>query len=177
MVKKAAPPPADQSASRAFASYCCELLGSAGPCTARRMFGGWGISTDGLTIAIIADLGDGERLWLKADEQTVATFEAAGCQRFVYMAKARPMSMSYYSAPEDAMDSPGAMHPWALSALESALKARKPSVKRSLHATKSKVTGKRPTGQRASPAASRASAAVVPRKASAASSRRRSGDD
>ena len=38
-----------------FALYCCELLSSAGPCTAKRMFGGWGISTDGLTIAIIAD--------------------------------------------------------------------------------------------------------------------------
>ena len=29
---------------------------------ARRMFGGWGISTDGLTLAIIADLGAGEAL-------------------------------------------------------------------------------------------------------------------
>ncbi|MCJ7800064.1 MAG: competence protein TfoX, partial [Polaromonas sp.] len=28
------------------------------------MFGGYGISTDGLTLGILADLGQGEALWL-----------------------------------------------------------------------------------------------------------------
>jgi DNA transformation protein len=56
------------NATSDFAVYCCEILSSAGPCTARRMFGGWGISTDGLTIAIIANLGGGEKLWLKSDD-------------------------------------------------------------------------------------------------------------
>ena len=46
------------NADRDFADYCCELLQSAGPCTAKRMFGGWGISVDRLTFALIADLGD-----------------------------------------------------------------------------------------------------------------------
>ena len=141
--------PAAPGASRAFADYCCELLGSVGPCTAKRMFGGWGISTDGLTIAIIADLGGGERLWLKADEISRLRFEAAGCERFVYTAKARPMSMNYYSAPEEAMDAPGAMHLWALSALESALKARQPSVKRALSAIDLKVKKPPPGARRA----------------------------
>ena len=49
-----------------FAQYCCELLASAGPCRARRMFGGWGISVEDLSIAILADLGEGDTLWLKA---------------------------------------------------------------------------------------------------------------
>ena len=49
-----------------FAQYCCELLDSTGPCIAKRMFGGWGISTGGLTLAIVADLRAGETLWLKA---------------------------------------------------------------------------------------------------------------
>ncbi len=103
------------------------------------MFGGWGIATDGLTLAIIADLGEGERLYLKADDETRARFEAAGCQRFVYAAKGKPMAMNYYTAPEEAMDAAHAMAPWARLALESALKARKPSVKRSPSAAKSKV--------------------------------------
>ena len=51
-----------------FATYCCDLLAAAGHCVAKRMFGGYGISTDGLTLAIVADLGGGETLWLKADE-------------------------------------------------------------------------------------------------------------
>ena len=60
---------------RDFADHCLELLAAVGPCVARRMFGGWGISTDGLTLAIIADLGEGERLYLKADDDTRAHLE------------------------------------------------------------------------------------------------------
>ncbi|MBE2262781.1 MAG: TfoX/Sxy family protein [Burkholderiaceae bacterium] len=179
MTKTPSPKPSPAAAaSRDFATYCCELLGTVGPCSARRMFGGWGISTDGLTIAIIADLGDGERLWLKADAQTAALFETAGCQRFVYRAKGKPMSLSYYSAPEDAMDGPGAMHPWALPALESALKARKLSVKRDLSASLSEAKGDKASGSRATPPASAAKARQLARKAtpSNASSRKKSAD-
>ena len=81
---------------------------------------------DGLTLAIVADLGGGEILWLKADDDSRAQFEAAGCQRFVYHAKGKAMGMNYYSAPEEAMESPQQMAPWARLALEAALRARKP---------------------------------------------------
>ena len=50
-----------------FANYCCDLLASVGRCMAKRMFGGIGISTDGLTNTILCDScgpGDGEKLWL-----------------------------------------------------------------------------------------------------------------
>lgn len=110
--------------SRDFASYCCDLLNSAGPCVAKRMFGGFGISTDGLTIAILADLGDGEKLWLKGDDATRSRYVAAGCAIFTYPMKGVPRSMNYYSAPEEAMDSPDAMRPWAALALECAVRAR-----------------------------------------------------
>ncbi len=111
-----------------FAQYCCELLSSAGPCTSKRMFGGWGISTDGLTIAIIADLGDGEKLWLKASEDDIPQWEAAGCQRFTYAStkdgETVSRGMNYYSAPEEAMDAPHAMAPWARLALQAAVSAK-----------------------------------------------------
>lgn len=114
-----------------FAQYCCELLASLGPCIAKRMFGGYGISTDGLTLAIVADLGCGEKLWLKASEDTRAQWEAAGCTRFTYTSTkdGQPVArgMNYYSAPEDAMDSPHAMAPWARLALDAALAARAPA--------------------------------------------------
>ena len=118
------------SHNRDFADYCCELLASAGPCKAKRMFGGWGISIDGLTIAIVTDLGSGDKLWLKADDETRGRFEAVGCARFAYGMRhgkdgaTVERSMNYYSAPEDAMDAPHAMAPWARLALENALKAR-----------------------------------------------------
>ena len=107
-----------------FANYCCDLLRSVGPCVAKRMFGGYGISTDGLTIAILTNLGDGEKLWLKGDEAMRSRYEAAGCQMFTYAAKGVPRSMNYFSSPEDAMDSADAMRPWAALALECALRAR-----------------------------------------------------
>lgn len=108
----------------AFAQYCCELLGSVAPCTAKRMFGGFGLSSEGMTLAIIADLGQGETLWLKAAPEDIATFDAAGCQRFTYPVKGVPKSMNYYSAPPEAMESPALMLPWARLALKAAVQAR-----------------------------------------------------
>ncbi|MFZ4482237.1 MAG: TfoX/Sxy family protein [Rhodoferax sp.] len=108
-----------------FALYCCELLGTVGPCLARRMFGAYGISTEGLTLAILADLGSGEKLWLKADETTRPLFENAACERFTYQSKNGPKSMNYYSVPDEALESPQLMAPWARLALEAALSARK----------------------------------------------------
>ena len=107
-----------------FANYCCDLLARAGLCVAKRMFGGFGISTDGLTIAILSDLGDGERLWLKGDDSTRSQYEAAGCKIFTYPAKGVPRTMNYFSSPDEALDSPDAMRPWATLALDCALRAR-----------------------------------------------------
>ena len=107
-----------------FANYCCDLLASVGRCVPKRMFGGFGISTDGLTIAILADLGDGEKLWLKGDDSTRSQYEAAGCKIFTYPMKGVPRSMNYFTSPEEAMDSPDAMRPWAALALDCALRAR-----------------------------------------------------
>lgn len=116
-----------------FANYCCELLSGIGPCMAKRMFGGFGISTSGLNVAMVADLGGGEKLWLKADAATRRQFEAAGCERFTYATTRRgervSHSLNYYSAPGDAMESPELMTPWARLALDAALKARKPNAK------------------------------------------------
>jgi DNA transformation protein len=108
----------------AFTAHCLDLLASVGPGVARRMFGGWGISVDGITFAIIADLGDGERLWLKTDEHTLARFQAEGCPRFVYQAKGRDMALHYHAAPEAAMESPALMRDWALLAWQTALAAQ-----------------------------------------------------
>jgi DNA transformation protein len=117
--------------SKEFATYACDLLAGVGPCVAKRMFGGWGISTDGLTVAILADLGSGEKLWLKANDETAAQFRAARCEQFTYPMKSAKAaggvelkSMNYFAAPDEAMDSPGFMLPWARLALQAALQAQ-----------------------------------------------------
>lgn len=119
------------------------------------MFGAWGISTGGYTIAIIADRGLGERLWLKADGAVRSYYEVAGCERFTYSAKGVQRSVNYYSAPAEAMESPQLMAPWARQALECALKA---------HASKE---GRRPTHAQPRPAraANSRPAALAPKTA------------
>lgn len=107
-----------------FAQYCCELLAPSGPCTARRMFGGHGINTGGLTLALAADLGQGETLWLKASPDTQGVFEAAGCQRFTYQAQGKARSLSFYSTPGEAMELAHEMAFWARLALQAALVTR-----------------------------------------------------
>jgi DNA transformation protein len=84
------------------------------------MFGGHGLYVDDLFVAIIAS----DRLYLKADAQTHERFERAGCEPFVYDAKSRAISLGYWSAPDEAMESPALMEPWARLALEAALRAR-----------------------------------------------------
>lgn len=163
------PKPPAAPVNRQFADYCCDLLASTGPCVSKRMFGGWGISIDGLTLAIIADLGGGDKLWLKADEQARSRFEAAGCKRFTFQMKDRLASMGYYTAPEEAMDSQEAMRPWAALALECALRARaaKPPVKKSAKPTPKPRT-KPPVKAPAKPAKPRAAKTAAPRKSNKA---------
>jgi DNA transformation protein len=100
----------------AFAAYCAELLGAVGQVRIQRMFGGHGLYLDDLFVALVAD----EVLYLKVHDDTRAAFEAAGCTPFVYTSRRRPVNMSFWSAPDESMDSPAAMAPWARLALQAA---------------------------------------------------------
>lgn len=104
----------------AMLAHCLELLAPLGAVRARRMFGGHGLYLDGLFIAILA----GETLYLKADAAEQPAFADAGSQPFAYTARGdRRVVMAYWAAPEQAMDSPAGMAPWARRALASALRA------------------------------------------------------
>lgn len=134
------------SVSKDFADYCCELLSGVGKPTAKRMFGGFAVYVEDVSIAWLLDLNkdNNAKLFLKASDETRAQYEAAGCQRFVYDMKGVPKSVNYYTAPDDAMESPDAMLPWARLALRCALEAKataKPKAKTIAKPTaKSKTT-------------------------------------
>lgn len=103
-----------------FTTHCSELLAPLGSVRVRRMFGGRGLYVDELFIALIAD----EQFFLKTDAQTRPRFEAAGCQPFRYLRQGEWQSIGYYAPPEEAMESPALMQPWARLALDAALRAR-----------------------------------------------------
>lgn len=93
-----------------------------GVCSARRMFGGWGLSVEGMNIGLIVD----DVLFLKTHAATLPQWLAAGSQPFAYEARGRRVSMNYHTPPAEALESPALMLRWARLALEAALAARKP---------------------------------------------------
>ncbi|MCB2012187.1 MAG: TfoX/Sxy family protein [Geminicoccaceae bacterium] len=103
-------------------AHALELLEPLGPVTSKRMFGGHGIFLHERMFALIAS----EQLYLKVDDTTRPHFEEEGCAPFTYGRKTGQIRIpSYMTAPDDALESPEAMHPWAGLAIEAAMRAGK----------------------------------------------------
>lgn len=101
-------------------AHALELLSALGPARTRRMFGGAGFYIGAHFVALLAD----EVLYLKADATAQPAFEATGSQPFSHATRpGRRTVLGYWSAPEAAMESPAQMRPWAVLALDSALRA------------------------------------------------------
>ncbi len=112
-----------------FTSYLRDLFSELGPVSLRRMFGGQGLYHDGVIIGLVV----GDELFLKTDAVTRSAFEQAGGEPFTYQGKGKPVAMSYFSPPAEAMESAQSMKPWAQLAWEAALRKRaseKPAAKR-----------------------------------------------
>lgn len=104
-----------------FVSHCLELISPLGRASSRRMFGGHALYIDGLCMALIIQ----DTFYLKVDDTSRALFERAGCRPFTYAGKKDEVHvMSYYTAPEEAMESPAEMTPWARRGLAAAVAAR-----------------------------------------------------
>jgi DNA transformation protein and related proteins len=108
-------------------AWFMELLAPIGRIGARRMFGGAGLYADGMIVGLEVE----GTLYLKTDDISRPHFVEAGGHPFVYDGKARPITVSYWTPPEEAMDSPEAMRPWARLALDAAQRAalKKPAKK------------------------------------------------
>ena len=114
----------------AFLAHLQDLFSGFAATRIQPMFGGHGVyaALDGGPERIIGIVID-DTLYLKTDMQTRARFEAAGCAPFVYEKQRQPIATSYWSLPEDALESAQALQPWARLAWEAAL--RKPVQRRS----------------------------------------------
>ncbi len=104
-----------------FIPYLLDMLGDFGPVRARRMFGGYGIYRGDIFFAIVVD----DTLYIKADDKTRALFEDKGLPRFVYKRQGKDCSMSYYMAPEEALEDRDELYYWAEKGFEAALRSKK----------------------------------------------------
>jgi DNA transformation protein and related proteins len=86
-----------------FVLHACELLSCLGPVKAIRMFGGYGLSVDGMNVAIIA----WETLFLKANAETEPQWLAAGGRPFQYEAQGKTLSLHYFTPPDEALELAG----------------------------------------------------------------------
>lgn len=114
--------------------------------SARAMFGGHGIYADATIVAIVID----DVLYLKADESSRAEFTALGLEPFSYVTRAGTRSvMSYYRAPDEALESPAAMARWLRTALGAALRGASGKPRRVPRGSPgAKQAGKRSTPRR-----------------------------
>jgi DNA transformation protein len=156
------------ASSNEFAAHCLELLSPLGPARSRRMFGGHGFYVDDLFIGLAA----AERLYLKVDDDSRPRFEAAGCEPFDFDTKdGKRVVLGFWTAPDDALESPMLMQPWARMAMQAALKAlnaKKPAkpAKKAAHAKKaaSKTRVSRAPAQAARTTASAAKKKTAPKR-------------
>ncbi len=102
-----------------FVSYVVDLMSSIGPVHAKGMFGGHGIYLDGLMFSLVAD----GVLYLKSDEETENEFTKRGLEAFTYFKKGKAYKMSYFQAPEEALENSEEMNLWANRAYSVALRA------------------------------------------------------
>jgi len=100
--------------------FLIDLFADFGPVTIRPMFSGFGISADGINFAMALRGG----LYFRADENSVARFEAEGSKPFSYQTSARTVTVgSYWQLPARLYDDPEELTDWARAALAAAQRA------------------------------------------------------
>ena len=107
--------------SRDYADFLRDILSGFAPVTIRNMFGGAGIFHDGVMFGLVAD----DTLYLRADDNSSAPFEAEGKGPFTYRRKGRgKMTMPYWELPERLLDNPDELALWSARAHEVARRVK-----------------------------------------------------
>ncbi|MGD9660839.1 MAG: TfoX/Sxy family protein [Porticoccaceae bacterium] len=106
-------------ADKEFVAHVIDLMQIIGPVESRRMFSGTGIFLGGLMFGLV----DKNTLYLKADDDCVEDFLSMGLEAFTYVKQGKQCQLSYYQAPEEALEHQDDMLVWANKAYACALRA------------------------------------------------------
>jgi len=100
--------------SDGFLEYVIDQLSGLGTVTARRMFGGAGLYSDGLMFGLVAD----DVAYLKSDDMNREDFIRAGSKPFMpFPEKGKSMVMPYYEIPPEILENPDDLAMWARRSL------------------------------------------------------------
>jgi len=128
--------------------FLIDLFSGFGPVTIRRMFSGFGISADGTNFALALRGG----LYLRADAQSIARFEAEGAKPFQYQTRTRTVTVSsYWQLPARLYDDPEELSDWARAALAAAQRPalrKQPRMRKVEKRKSAKAAAKRKTRKR-----------------------------
>ena len=102
-----------------YKSYLEELFEHLPGVMFKGMFGGFGILHDGVMFGLVAY----EQLYFKVDKEIEPRFAEARTEPFIYEGKGRKVQMSYWTAPDVAMDDPEEFETWARLGMEAARRA------------------------------------------------------
>jgi DNA transformation protein and related proteins len=107
--------------SAEFRDYVTDLFAPFGDVKIKLMFGGGGLYFKDQMFGLI----DGERIYLKANDETRADFEAEGAKPFTFQSKTGEIvAMSYLEVPPRLLDDTDELAKWARRAYEVAIAGR-----------------------------------------------------
>ena len=107
-------------------AHVLDLISDLGNVWSKPMFGGFGVYCGEAMIALIS----GNALYFRVDEQNRGAFQEVGSEPFRYRRKDRWVTLSYWRAPDSALDSAEEALQWSLGARAAAERAAKGRMKR-----------------------------------------------
>jgi len=110
-----------------FKAYVEELFAGLGFVRLKPMFGVVAVYADDLMLAIVAE----DTLYFRVDDEVRPQFEAAGSAPFTFNTRdGREVPISFWRAPDDAMEGADEAEPWARLSLSVALRKKAPKPRR-----------------------------------------------
>jgi DNA transformation protein and related proteins len=111
-----------------FRDRAVSHLNQVAPVTARGMFGGYGLYSEGVMFALIAY----DQLYFKVDEGNRQDYVEAGTSPFVYARQGKEYAMSYYQLPPSVYDDLASLAEWVDRALAAARRSKRSKRKQSV---------------------------------------------